>query len=215
MPEAAAAVAAGHRSGAGCSRTAPAAPSPRPAGTRRSGRGARSWRRSSPASPAASPDQGARPCAALAAADRERAGAVDHRSRGAGRVTDAYVCRLLPLTCLAPEIVEAILDGRQPKGLRLAEMLGSGPLMNLQRASGASANGTDLLRGVRSRVHTVGSKAETDRRAADSQSACSALCTEAAVAAGDVGRQGLDKALNRFAIDWCGARLGPSTHGGR
>ena len=37
-------------------------------------------------------------------------------------VTDAYVCRL-PLTCLAPDIVEAILDGRQPKGLRLAEML--------------------------------------------------------------------------------------------
>src|SRR5918994_4766628 len=43
-------------------------------------------------------------------------------------VTDAYVCRLLPLTCLAPDIVEAILDGRQPKGLRLAEMLGNGPI---------------------------------------------------------------------------------------
>jgi hypothetical protein len=43
-------------------------------------------------------------------------------------VTDAYVCRLLPLTCLAPEIVEAILDGGQPKGLRLAEVLGNGPL---------------------------------------------------------------------------------------
>jgi hypothetical protein len=43
-------------------------------------------------------------------------------------VTMAYVCRLLPLTCLAPDIVAAILDGRQPKGLRLAEMLGSGPL---------------------------------------------------------------------------------------
>jgi hypothetical protein len=42
--------------------------------------------------------------------------------------TDAYVCRLLPLTCLAPDIVEAILDGRQPKGLRLAELLGNGPL---------------------------------------------------------------------------------------
>jgi hypothetical protein len=42
-------------------------------------------------------------------------------------VTDAYVCRLLPLTCLAPDIVEAILDGRQPKGLRLAEMLCNGP----------------------------------------------------------------------------------------
>ena len=43
-------------------------------------------------------------------------------------VTDAYVCRLLPLTCLAPDIVEAILDGRQPKDLRLAELLGNGPL---------------------------------------------------------------------------------------
>jgi len=43
-------------------------------------------------------------------------------------VTDAYVCRLLPLTCLAPDIVEAIVDGRQPRGLRLAEMLGNGPL---------------------------------------------------------------------------------------
>jgi hypothetical protein len=43
-------------------------------------------------------------------------------------VTDAYVCRLLPLTCLAPDIVEAILDGRQPKELRLAEMLGNGPV---------------------------------------------------------------------------------------
>jgi hypothetical protein len=43
-------------------------------------------------------------------------------------VTDAYVCRFLPLTCLAPDIMEAILDGRQPKGLRLAEMLGNGPV---------------------------------------------------------------------------------------
>jgi hypothetical protein len=43
-------------------------------------------------------------------------------------VTDAYVCRLLPLTCLSPDIVEAILEGRQPRGLRLAEMLGHVPL---------------------------------------------------------------------------------------
>jgi len=44
------------------------------------------------------------------------------------RVTDAYVCRLLPLTCLAPDIVEAILDGRQPKGLKLAALLRGVPL---------------------------------------------------------------------------------------
>ncbi len=31
-------------------------------------------------------------------------------------VTDAYVCRLLPLTCLAPDIVEAILDGGSQRG---------------------------------------------------------------------------------------------------
>jgi hypothetical protein len=55
-------------------------------------------------------------------------GTADHRPCGSGGLTVAYVCRLLPLTCLAPSIVEAILDGRQAKGLRLAEMLGNGPL---------------------------------------------------------------------------------------
>jgi hypothetical protein len=49
-------------------------------------------------------------------------------------VAVAYVCRLLPLTCIAPDMVETILDGRQPKGLRLAEMLGNGPsAWNAQR----------------------------------------------------------------------------------
>jgi hypothetical protein len=56
-------------------------------------------------------------------------------------VTDAYVCRLLPLTCLAPDIVEAILDGRQPKGLRLAAMLGDGPLVwNAQKETWGFSN---------------------------------------------------------------------------
>jgi hypothetical protein len=57
------------------------------------------------------------------------------------RVTVAYVCRLLPLTCLASDVVEAILDGRQPKGLRLAEMLGNGPLTwNAQRETWGFSN---------------------------------------------------------------------------
>ena len=42
-------------------------------------------------------------------------------------VTVAYICRLLPLTCLAPAIMEAVLHGRQPKGLRLADVLRNGP----------------------------------------------------------------------------------------
>jgi hypothetical protein len=56
-------------------------------------------------------------------------------------VTAAFVCRLLPLTCLAPDIVESILDGRQPKGLRLAEMLGNGLLVwSVQREAWGFSN---------------------------------------------------------------------------
>ena len=44
------------------------------------------------------------------------------------KVTPFYVNRLLPLTILAPDITEAILDGRQPKGLKLAEVLRDVPL---------------------------------------------------------------------------------------
>ena len=33
-------------------------------------------------------------------------------------VTRSFVNRLLRLTLLAPDIVEAILEGRQPKGMR-------------------------------------------------------------------------------------------------
>ena len=62
----------------------------------------------------------------MAAQNRERSSQVVIDLAEQEGVTDAYVCRLLPLTCLAPDIVEAILDGQQPKGLRLADMLGNG-----------------------------------------------------------------------------------------
>jgi hypothetical protein len=40
----------------------------------------------------------------------------------------SYVSRALQLTLLAPEIVEAILDGRQPTELRLDDLLNGFPL---------------------------------------------------------------------------------------
>lgn len=39
------------------------------------------------------------------------------------RLGDNYVSRLLKLTLLAPDIVEAILNGKQPKTLSLVDML--------------------------------------------------------------------------------------------
>ncbi len=43
-------------------------------------------------------------------------------------VTPPYVFRLHRLTCLAPEIVMAILDGRQLKGVALADLVREVPL---------------------------------------------------------------------------------------
>jgi hypothetical protein len=40
----------------------------------------------------------------------------------ADKVTRSFVNRLLRLTLLAPDIQEAIIDGRQPKGMQLAEL---------------------------------------------------------------------------------------------
>ena len=41
----------------------------------------------------------------------------------AEKINRAYVCRLLNLTLLSPEITEAVLDGRQPKGMILEELV--------------------------------------------------------------------------------------------
>lgn len=41
----------------------------------------------------------------------------------AEKIDRSYVNRLLRLTLLAPDIQEAILDGRQPKGMKLEELV--------------------------------------------------------------------------------------------
>jgi hypothetical protein len=46
----------------------------------------------------------------------------------AEKINDSYVGRVLRLTLLAPEIVEAIVDGRQPAKLQLADLLKPFPL---------------------------------------------------------------------------------------
>jgi hypothetical protein len=48
-----------------------------------------------------------------------------------------YVSRVLRLTLLAPEIVEAILDGRQPAGLQLDDLLEGFPLERGARGQAA------------------------------------------------------------------------------
>ena len=50
-------------------------------------------------------------------------------------VSDAYVFRVLTLTCLAPAIVEQILDGTQPEGLTTLSLLLASAAWGKQRAS--------------------------------------------------------------------------------
>jgi hypothetical protein len=47
----------------------------------------------------------------------------------AEKINASYVGRVLRLTLLAPEIIEAILEGRQPAGVTMAGLLTPFPLM--------------------------------------------------------------------------------------
>ena len=61
-------------------------------------------------------------------------------------VAPSYVSRVLRLTLLAPEIVEAILDGRQPAELQLDDLLEGFPLewerQHLRSDGGRDSNGS-------------------------------------------------------------------------
>ena len=56
-----------------------------------------------------------------------RYGTIDEIA-AAEKINDSYVSRVLRLTLLAPEIVEAILDGRQPEGMMLPGLLKGVPV---------------------------------------------------------------------------------------
>jgi hypothetical protein len=60
----------------------------------------------------------------------------------AERINESYLCRVLRLTLLAPDIVEAILDGRQPRTLELQSLLKPLPAdWGAQRKALGFANG--------------------------------------------------------------------------
>jgi hypothetical protein len=64
------------------------------------------------------------------------------------KINSSYVSRVLRLTLLAPEIVEAILDGRQTAELMLPKLMGVFPVEWAdQRISDERYASTRLLRG--------------------------------------------------------------------
>ena len=65
--------------------------------------------------PTLGPNAGSEPLAALGSRAGQARSVTDIAARE--DVNDANVSRLLPLSCLAPDIVEAILDWRRPKGV--------------------------------------------------------------------------------------------------
>jgi hypothetical protein len=51
-----------------------------------------------------------------------------HELAAGEKIDRSYLCRMLRLTLLAPDIMEAILDGRQPPGMELIRLLRGFPV---------------------------------------------------------------------------------------
>ena len=67
-------------------------------------------------------------------------------------VAPSYVSRVLRLTLLAPEIVEAILDGRQPAELQLDDLLDGFPVEWDGNTASSAGNRIDWNERTRGRV---------------------------------------------------------------
>jgi hypothetical protein len=68
-----------------------------------------------------------------------RYGTIDELA-AAEKINSSYVSRLLRLTLLAPDIVEAILDGRQPEGISLPGLMEPFPV-EWERQRSTTAHG--------------------------------------------------------------------------
>ena len=72
-----------------------------------------------------------------------RYGTIDEIA-AAEKINDSYVSRVLRLTLLAPDIVEAILDGRQPEGMTLPGLMEPFPVEWKGQAASLLASGARL-----------------------------------------------------------------------
>ena len=61
-------------------------------------------------------------------------------------VTRSFVNRMMRLTLLAPDIVEAVLDGRQPKTMELEEVTRAMPSEWEAQRSGLRPSGQEIQR---------------------------------------------------------------------
>ena len=74
----------------------------------------------------------------------------------AEKINDSYVSRVLRLTLLAPDIIEAILDGRQPEEMTLPGLLKGVPVEWTTQAAAMSSESAGRNWDVRSTVANAG-----------------------------------------------------------